>query len=345
MSDKVVAVILARTWSKRFPAKCLQPIHGKTAILRVADRIRFAPIDDVIIAIPEGSDDNHLAAILSSAGLSIYRGSSDDAVSRLYGAAKQAKADIIILGLMGDTPFAYMGLVKSSLEVLKSRLDLDCVRAWNPDYAPSIDLFAGYAWPVRMSFLEKTEEHCQSHKNLKEHPTLFFQRCPERFNVGFVKDSAIFDLCKDGSGITRDTRWTLDYPEDVVFLNAIYGALGTVTLRTAVNYVNVNLHLRALNASRAESAYNYPTEKQKRKWTRVHGEWAIPEGYEAVYCKSGLCLMGAVKITTNAVNQELVSVDGSIIKQGRMVCSCGAGLSSIWTGRARVWDVSLEITS
>jgi len=347
MSPNTIIAIRARTRSSRLHSKCLQPLAGKPAIVHVGERAGLLRdvADRAVFCIPDGRADDELAAVLGEHFgeddfYAVHRGPEWDPVRRTWGAIEEHEAQIIIEGLHGDAPLAYMGFVRPALQLLGQRPDLDCVRYENLECQVTMEHLACHAWPVRRSWWEKTVTLRPKSAGYQEHPTAFFTGYPEQFKVGFLPDENFFRLRQDRFGRPWDTRYCLDYPEDLVFLGTLFEELykdKPITLKEAVQYVNARPHLRALNASRAESVLVYPTAVQKRKWRRAYGEWATPEGCEPVLCVNGSCFLGWVDPEDRDRDQRLHGLDGSVWKRGTVNCECGAGRSAVWTGDRRVW--------
>ncbi len=346
MPNTTIVAIRARTRSTRLYAKCLQPLAGKPAIVHVGERAGTLRdvVGKAVFCIPEGRADDELVDVLQAyfspdPFYAIHRGPEKDPVARTMQAVERFGADIIIEGIHGDAPLSYMGFVRPALQMLEQNPELDCVRHWNPECEFTIEHFAGYAWPTRLSWWEKTARLRDStQKCYREHPTLFFQWNPEHFDVGFIEWDKFHRLCKDFNGRKWGTRYDLDYPEDLVFLSAIFDALhdgDPILLEDAVNYVNSNSYLRSLNASRAESPGTYPTPWQRMKWARTHGEWVTPEGYNPIYCVSGSCYLGYNPPGT----ENLVTLDGHVIREGTVSCICGEG--RMWRRTRKTFDKNL----
>lgn len=336
-AERVILTIRARTKSTRLDAKSLQPLAGKPAIVHIGERARMVKdcVDRAVFCIPDSPDDDRLASVLEEhfggdPYYAIYRGLEDDPSQRVMGALEKHGADIAVEGLSGDTPLCYMGFLKPALELLKSRDDLDCVWYDNPEHRFTIEHLACHAWPVRMSWWRKTLSlRPDDWDSYREHPTLLFHWNPDRFKIGFVKDSSFFKLCKDAKSRPVEQRWCLDYPEDLVFLGAVFDALydgEPFPLADAVEYVNAHPHLRALNAAVAESVAVYATPWQRRRWQNARAGWLTPEGCRIVMCSSGSCYLGYVEPIDDGWSPELRRLDGTVLGEAKhLSCNCGAG--------------------
>jgi spore coat polysaccharide biosynthesis protein SpsF len=79
--------ITARTGATRLPRKMLRRICGRTVLERVVTRLRAATVPDrIVVCTTAGRDDDELAALAASFDVDVYRGETDDILSRWLGA-------------------------------------------------------------------------------------------------------------------------------------------------------------------------------------------------------------------------------------------------------------------
>lgn len=102
---RVVAIIQARLGSSRLPAKLALDIAGAPLLSRVADRLRCANgLDALMLATSDRPEDDISGVLGERCGLTVFRGSLEDAQARFLGAADAAKADVVIR-VTGDNPY------------------------------------------------------------------------------------------------------------------------------------------------------------------------------------------------------------------------------------------------
>jgi spore coat polysaccharide biosynthesis protein SpsF len=97
MSNKVAAIVQARMGSTRLPGKSLMLLAGTPLVGRVIERIRSATkIDKLILAIPDGIENDPLETLGKSYGVQIFKGSEIDLVDRYYNAAKNLSCKYVV---------------------------------------------------------------------------------------------------------------------------------------------------------------------------------------------------------------------------------------------------------
>ena len=80
---KIVLIIQARMGSHRLPGKSMMELCGEPLVYRIIERIkRCSKLDEIILAIPDGSDDDVLADIGAKANVKVFRGSEKNVLDR-----------------------------------------------------------------------------------------------------------------------------------------------------------------------------------------------------------------------------------------------------------------------
>ena len=101
---KIVAVIQARMGSTRLPEKMMLHLNGYPVIEWVVRRTQSALcIHDVVVAIPDGVQDDILADYLNKRAVDVFRGSEPDVLSRIYHAA-ESKSATDVVRICADNP-------------------------------------------------------------------------------------------------------------------------------------------------------------------------------------------------------------------------------------------------
>ncbi len=94
---KVVAIIQARMTSSRLLGKVLIKIQGNPMVWHVINRLKKSKnIDEIILAIPDNSQNDILEKFAKENNFKYFRGSEEDVLSRHYQAAKKNEADVVV---------------------------------------------------------------------------------------------------------------------------------------------------------------------------------------------------------------------------------------------------------
>ncbi len=194
--------------STRLPGKVLRPLAGKAMVLRVAARAARLPgVDAVVVATPDGREDEPLRATLTAAGVMVVGGPADDVLRRYAIAARAADADAIVR-ITADCPLLSP---RVSGRVLAAFLEGDL------DYASNT---LERTWPrgldteVLSRATLETLDATASEPYEREHVTPGAWQHPERFRLGSVRND------EDLSAV----RLTVDTDEDFRLVEAIFRA-------------------------------------------------------------------------------------------------------------------------
>jgi spore coat polysaccharide biosynthesis protein SpsF len=206
----ILAILQARTSSKRFPRKVLEPLIGKPMILRQIERIRRAKrLDALILATSGDPSDDELAHLCQKDGVAVHRGSLDDVLARFVGAAQRFGAPDWIVRLTGDCPLTDPEIIDRVVdEALRSGADY-ASNAVEPTFPDGLDVEV-----MRYAALTTIAAEPRSAAE-REHVTLALYRHGERFKIHPVRNA------EDYSRL----RWTVDEPRDLTLVKAIYEAL------------------------------------------------------------------------------------------------------------------------
>ncbi len=212
-SKHTVAIIQARMNSSRLPGKVLKEAGGRVLLERMVERVRRAQsVERVVIATTVDPSDDEIAAFCLAHGIDFTRGSLQDVLDRYYHAARQFKAETIVR-LTGDCPLIDPELIDEVVDALiEQKADFACNRLPPPftrTYPIGLDVEAVPFSALQRAWTEATEKH------EREHVLPYLYEVPGRFKVVQLNYSE--DL--------GNLRWTLDTPEDLEFLHAVYAGL------------------------------------------------------------------------------------------------------------------------
>lgn len=206
---KTVAVLQARTTSRRLPGKVLKPIMGRPMLAYQIDRIlRARAIDTLIVATSVDPSDDAIAALCHELNISCYRGSLPDVMERVYLAAQSVAATQVVR-LTGDCPLLDPALIDATIALHEAQgndYTCNCDPATYPD---GLDTEV-----CSMAALSKAQQLCDD-LAVREHATWFLRLHPELFQLGVLKNDIDYSA----------ERWTVDEPEDFLLVSRIFETL------------------------------------------------------------------------------------------------------------------------
>jgi spore coat polysaccharide biosynthesis protein SpsF len=241
--ERRAVIIQARRASTRLPDKVLLSVDGRSFLRRVVERCRSIPsIDAVVCAIPDSPGHDELAEEARRAGAVVYAGSENDVLARYLGAAELVQADIV-LRVTSDCPLIDPEICESVLNLRQTTgADYACNNlpvSW--PHGLDCEAFPRtlLAEACRLAELPAEREHVTPW--LRTHPALRRANLP------------------GPGGLATLDRWTLDYPEDLVFFQALLPLLPTDALagwQTVTRVLDAHPDIRRLNANRRDPARN-----------------------------------------------------------------------------------------
>ncbi|MDC0225483.1 glycosyltransferase family protein [Gammaproteobacteria bacterium] len=126
---KFIATIEARMTSSRLPGKPLMKAGSKTMLEHLVMRLRrVKSIDNIVLATTVNNEDDDLVDEAERLGINYFRGSEDDVLNRVIGAASSVDADVII-EITGDCPIIDPGIIEQTIQMYK---------AHNVDYVSNV---------------------------------------------------------------------------------------------------------------------------------------------------------------------------------------------------------------
>jgi spore coat polysaccharide biosynthesis protein SpsF len=236
----VVSVIQARMGSSRLPGKVLFPLGKEFVLTHSVRRVAAAnKIDKVIVATSTKKRDDIITRWGEWEDNKVYRGSETNVLKRMYEAASQTDADIVVR-ITADCPLIDPDTIDHVIE------EVDHV-----DYASNIE---ERTFPRGLdveaftmeSFEYVLEQAMTSHQ--REHVTPYYHNHPEEFTKAIVSSDNIFN--KSIYQDRTDLRLTLDEAKDYELLRNIYSNISfkrILPIRAAIDYVD-QTGLSSLNA-------------------------------------------------------------------------------------------------
>jgi spore coat polysaccharide biosynthesis protein SpsF len=207
---KIATIVQARMGSTRLPGKVMKNLGGNTVLARVVRRLRRAAmLGDVIVATTTGPSDDLIVQECQRLSVQVFRGDENDVLDRYYRAAEWAKAEAIVR-ITSDCPLIEPEI---SDETVRGFLDQQA------DYASNglermYPLGLGTEVMTRQALARAWQEACQPYQRV--HVTPYIYENPSRFRILSVRADSDYS----------SHRWTLDTPEDLTFIRAVYERMG-----------------------------------------------------------------------------------------------------------------------
>jgi spore coat polysaccharide biosynthesis protein SpsF len=203
---KVVAIIQARMGSTRLPGKVLADIHGHPMLWYVVERTRAAQtVDEVVVATTTQPADDAIVTFCRENGVSCFRGSEEDVLDRYYQGAREHSAEAVVR-ITSDCPLIDPEIIDKTVRAFLAE---------QPDYA-SNGVIRTYprGLDTEVIAFEALElawrEARQPYERI--HVTPYIYENPGRFRI----------LAVTGDEDYSAYRWTVDTPEDLEFVRAVY---------------------------------------------------------------------------------------------------------------------------
>ena len=197
--------------STRLPGKVLADVAGAPMILRQIERLRRCErLKQIVVATSDQASDDPLVERLDAAGVPVFRGALDDVLSRFMGAIEAFGPTRTVVRLTADCPLADPVLIDETLKAhLRAGADYTSNTPTRRSYPKGLDVEVFEAVALRVAAGETTDPYDH------EHVTPFLYRNPRRFQVASLEQVA-----DEG-----DVRWTVDRPDDLEFVRAVYDGL------------------------------------------------------------------------------------------------------------------------
>ncbi|WP_417508023.1 cytidylyltransferase domain-containing protein [Microbacterium sp.] len=207
-----IAVIQARMGSQRLPGKVLADLGGRPILEHVVARLRRAStVDVVVVATSTAPTDDELQSFCEAYGVDVVRGDQFDVLERfgqvldLYPEADE------VIRVTADCPFIDPDVVD---EVVNALSDADyATNRLPPPHPRTYPVGLDVEVASRSALLRARSEATAPVD--REHVMPFLYAVPGRFKV------RVLDLDED---LSRH-RWTVDTPEDLAVVRALYAKL------------------------------------------------------------------------------------------------------------------------
>jgi spore coat polysaccharide biosynthesis protein SpsF len=172
---KLVATIEARMTSSRLPGKVLLPVLGAPMLHHLVTRLRAVPsLNEIVLATTVNATDDPLLEFAAREGIRAFRGSEDDVMARVIGAAESADADVIV-EITGDCPIIDPEIVEQAIRIYLNNSASYVSNAHVRSYPDGMDVQVFSLDSLRrsaaMTDAPLDREHVSLH--MRNHPELF----------------------------------------------------------------------------------------------------------------------------------------------------------------------------
>lgn len=235
---RIVSTIEARMRSSRLPGKVLKEVCGKPMLELLIERLqRAGHVHDVMVATTVHPADDEIEALARRLGVGCFRGSEEDVLARVLGAAEAYGIDVIV-ETTGDCPLIDPAVVERTIQAY---------RASGADYVSNVlrrtypigmdtQVFAG---EVLADVARRTDDPFDH-----EHVSVFIYRHPELYRL--------LNVAAPEQQTDPELRLTLDTAEDLMLLRKLADAALSRNIAAGLDDILAALRdrpaLRALNA-------------------------------------------------------------------------------------------------
>lgn len=231
--------------SSRLPGKVLMEIGGVPLILYLYSRLKsLREKYPLIVATTENPKDDILSEFCQNNKIDFWRGPEFDVLTRFFQLSTIKNFDVIVR-LNADCPFLDANFVSDKIDIFLENLP-------NIDYAATI-LTETYPLGMHVEIMTKdalTRAHNQCDDiYLREHVTPFIYQNSHKFTL----------LEFQSNENNADIRLTIDYPEDIAFVNAVVRELRNKHKNESISNI-----IDLLRRSEDLSSYNQHIKKDQK---------------------------------------------------------------------------------
>lgn len=235
---RTAIVVQARMGSSRLPGKVMESLGERTVLAEVLQRCAAIPGADVVVcAMPDAPASARVAAEARSAGAVAVFGSETDVLDRYALAAREVSADVV-MRVTSDCPLVDPAICGEVLALRAAQGNDYAANNLVRTFPHGLDCEAFTTAALLRAAAKATDAYA------REHVTPWLRVTPglSRANLSAADPQ------------WAEERWTLDYPEDLAFLRAVFAQLPAGPARVSAASVHDVLaahpEFRAINASR-----------------------------------------------------------------------------------------------
>ena len=253
---KIIATVEARMTSTRLPGKVLASLNGEPVLQVLLERVKKATsLDGLVVATTSNAADDAIVDMVNKLGFSVYRGSEEDVLGRVLGAAQENNADVLVQ-LTGDNPLIDPKLIDEVIDLFKKQNADFAANRLPPPYHRTYPIGLDVE-VVSFKALERAWKEAEL-KFEREHVMPHLYTREGRFNV------AILDAESDHG----DYRWTVDTPEDLRFVRELVSQMKCGLMlgwKGILDFVEANPELQQINAAIQHKSYKDVDKRSQDK--------------------------------------------------------------------------------
>jgi spore coat polysaccharide biosynthesis protein SpsF (cytidylyltransferase family) len=210
------AMLIARLSSTRLPAKNIKQILGRPMIELLAERVSQASsIDQVMITTSDQPSDDPLEDLAGQLGIGCYRGSLDNVMERISGAATAADCDHVV-EILGDNPFVHSELIDDVVG-LHLQGDYDYVSNITNEYEQADSKLKRFSLGIRVQvYKRKLAEAYVDYPETDNYSAYMFNN-PDVFKVGYLEAAGKW-LFANRPGL----NFAVNYKKNFEFANRVF---------------------------------------------------------------------------------------------------------------------------
>ncbi|BBF91365.1 cytidylyltransferase domain-containing protein [Blastochloris tepida] len=226
-------IVQARMTSTRLPGKVMMDLAGKPALSHVLERCRAVVGADIVVcAVPDAPESALIVETARALGCAAVAGDETDVLGRYLAAARAVSADVV-MRVTSDCPLIDPAICADVL-ALRARTGADyAANNLTRTFPHGLDCEAFTTEALARADRATAEPFD------REHVTPWLRRTLNGVNLAAADPSHVSE------------RWTLDHPEDLAFLRAVFARLPTDRIATTADVLAVlaaEPSLRDINA-------------------------------------------------------------------------------------------------
>ena len=233
---RAVGIVQARMTSTRLPGKILLEVLGKPLLQYELERLRkISSIDELVVATTTNVDDDPVIELCGTLGVSTYRGSELDVVSRYYEAAEQYKADAVVR-FTADCPLIDPQVSDSVIRYYlehAGEVDYCCVDISTYSRGTDTEVFS-------LNALRDAGREGNTAPD-REHVTFFIRNRPDRYKQWVKKSGNDWGKYR----LTVDTREDFELIREI--LERLYPANPNFSINDVIELLEKNPELPKIN--------------------------------------------------------------------------------------------------